>query len=98
MASRVIGAEEAERIGLVNRVAPADALDAATDALVEELLACAPIAVGLAKRVLDSAAKPGLAQTLELEVTAQNVCALSQDLREGVRALAERRQPSFSGR
>lgn len=98
MASRVIGAPEAERIGLVNRVAPAAELDAATDTLVDELLACAPIAVGLAKRVLDAAAKPALSATLEQEILAQNVCALSADFAEGARAVAERRQPVFSGR
>ena len=46
MTGKLIGGEEAERIGLANRVAPADELDAATQALVDELLACAPVAVG----------------------------------------------------
>jgi enoyl-CoA hydratase/carnithine racemase len=74
MTGRMIGAAEAERIGLVNRVVPADELDQATQELADELLACAPIAVGRAKRVMDAAAKPALATTLELEVTAQEVC------------------------
>jgi enoyl-CoA hydratase/carnithine racemase len=98
MTGKIIGAGEAERIGLVNRVAPPEELEAATDQLVGELLTCAPLAVGLAKRVLDSAAKPALAGTLELEVTAQAVCAASEDFAEGARALAERRLPAFSGR
>lgn len=98
MTGRVVGAEEAERIGLANRVAPAERLEAVTGELVDELLACAPIAVGLAKRLLDASARPALSTTLELEVAAQELCARSEDLREGVRAAAERRAPRFSGR
>jgi enoyl-CoA hydratase/carnithine racemase len=98
MTGKLIGAEEAERIGLVNRVAPPEELEAATQQLVDELLACAPIAVGLAKRVMDSAAKPALAATLEQEVAAQQLCAQSEDFAEGAKALAERRLPQFAGR
>jgi len=98
MASKVIDGTEAERIGLVNRVAPADALDAATGTLVAELLVCAPLAVGLAKGVLNAAARPGLAGTLDQEIAAQELCVTSDDFREGAQALAERRPPQFSGR
>jgi enoyl-CoA hydratase/carnithine racemase len=74
MTGRNITAQEAERIGLANRVVEPDELDRAVQALVDELLANSPVAVGRAKRVMDAAAKPALAQTLELEVTAQEVC------------------------
>jgi enoyl-CoA hydratase/carnithine racemase len=74
MTARLIDAVEAERIGLVNRVAAADELDRATDALVEELLANSPTAVGRAKRVMDASARPALAQTLEMEVAFQEYC------------------------
>jgi len=98
MTGRLIDGHEAHRIGFANRVAPADSLDTATDGLCNELLACAPVAVGLAKRVIDSAAKPALAATLEQEVTAQQVCAGSADFAEGATAFQERRQPEFAGR
>jgi enoyl-CoA hydratase/carnithine racemase len=98
MTGRLVGAEEAERIGLVNRVAPAAELGAAVDALAGELLACAPIAVGLAKRVLDASARPALSTTLELEVALQEICARTEDFAEGARAFSERRTPDFSGR
>lgn len=97
MASKIVDGTEAERIGLVNRVAPADALEAATGQLADELLACGPLAVGLAKGVLNSAARPNLAGTLEQELAAQELCATSEDFREATRALGERRPPSFGG-
>jgi enoyl-CoA hydratase/carnithine racemase len=97
MASKIIDGTEAERIGLVNRVAAAEELDGATQQLVDELLACAPVATGLAKRVLDAVAKPALASTLEHEVTVQQICAASEDFAEGARAIAEKRIPQFSG-
>ena len=62
MTGKVIDGREAHRIGFANRIAPAAELSATTEALANELLACAPRAVGLAKRVLDAAAKPALAR------------------------------------
>jgi enoyl-CoA hydratase/carnithine racemase len=97
MCSKFVDGVEAERIGLANRVAPASELEAATGLLVGELLTCAPLAVGLAKGIIDAAAMPALDATLEQEVTAQELCATSDDFREGVRAFAERRPPRFAG-
>lgn len=74
MTGRLINAAEAQRIGLVNRVAEPEDLESATQALAEELLANSTVAVGRAKRVIDASARPALAQTLELEVAVQEYC------------------------
>jgi enoyl-CoA hydratase/carnithine racemase len=97
MTARTIDAAEAERIGLVNRVAEPAELERATQALVEELLANSPIAVGRAKRVMDASARPALAQTLEMEVAVQEYCvaeAQRQAALAETQADADARRPS----
>jgi enoyl-CoA hydratase/carnithine racemase len=98
MTGKVIDGHEAHRIGFANRIAPAEELDACTEALSNELLAAAPRAVGLAKRVMDAAAKPALAATLEQEVQAQESLAATEDFAEGAKAFFEKRPPEFAGR
>ncbi len=90
MTARLIGAEEAQRIGLVNRVVEPEELEQATQALVDELLANSPVAVGRAKRVMDASARPALAQTLEMEVAVQEYCvaAARESAREVEQAMA----------
>jgi len=77
MTARLIDAAEAERIGLLNRVVAPEELEAATEALVGELLANSHVAVGRAKRVIDASARPALAHTLEMEVAVQEYCVMA---------------------
>jgi len=88
MTARLIDASEAHRIGLVNRVVPAQELDTATQALVDELLANSPVAVGRSKRVMDASARPALTTTLEMEVAVQEYCVAA--MRESAREAGER--------
>lgn len=74
MTAGMIDASEAHRIGLVNRVVPAEELDAATQTLTDELLANSHVAVGRAKLVMDASARPALSHTLEMEVAVQEYC------------------------
>jgi enoyl-CoA hydratase/carnithine racemase len=95
MTGKLIDGREAYRIGFANRIAPADELDAATEQLANELLACAPQAVALAKRVIDAAAKPEFGASLDREGSAQAELAASADFAEGAKAFLEKRQPEF---
>ncbi|HET7028113.1 MAG TPA: enoyl-CoA hydratase-related protein [Candidatus Limnocylindrales bacterium] len=92
-----IGAAEAERIGLVNRVVPGDTLGDETRALAGRLSSAAPRALGLTKRALNRSLDMGLEEALEYEATLQGLAGRTADHAEGVRAFTDKRPPRFSG-
>jgi enoyl-CoA hydratase/carnithine racemase len=98
MTARMIPADEALRLGLVNAVVPNGEHLAGAAALAREIAANAPLAVGLAKRLIDVGASVDKHSFLQLELLAQSILVRTEDAREGARALAERRSPRFQGR
>ena len=98
MTARMITAEDAERIGLVNRVVADGAQIAAAEELAREMARNAPLAVGLAKRIIDQGYGLDKMTFQELEVLAQSSLLMTEDFREGASALAQRREPRFKGR
>lgn len=98
MSARLIDADTAERIGLVNRVVESGRHLAAAEELAHEIARNAPVAVGLAKRIIDRGYNLDKQTFMELEALAQSTLMMTEDFREGARALAERRDPKFKGR
>jgi 2-oxoglutaroyl-CoA hydrolase len=98
MRGRRIDAREAHAIGLVTEVVAPAELDAAVARLVDELRALSPLALALAKRVLNHAYDGPLALGLEVEGLAYGLLRSTHDFREGVTAFGEKRPPNFQGR
>jgi 2-(1,2-epoxy-1,2-dihydrophenyl)acetyl-CoA isomerase len=95
---RRLSGDEAVEWGLAHRsVASAEVAATATE-LVARLAAGPTAAIGLTKRLLNSADDHGLAQHLADEAFAMEVSSRSPDFREGLAALNEKRQPDFTGR
>jgi len=94
----IIGAREAERIGLINRVVPAGVLEAETFALARRIAQGPPRALALTKALLERAWSLDLASALEWEALAQGWMIASEDHREGLAAFFEKRAPRFRGR
>lgn len=92
-----LSAAEAERLGLVNRVVPANDLNAVAREMAERLAEGPTRAMGLAKSILNLSLHSDLATILELEAYAQDLCFQTEDHKEGMRAFVEKRAPVFTG-
>lgn len=97
LTGRPISAERALTLGLVNEVVPAEGLDAAVDAWIADILACAPLAI----RAIKQCVALGLGQPLETAMAASYAAEaerqMSQDSIEGPKAFAEKRPPVWTG-
>jgi enoyl-CoA hydratase/carnithine racemase len=94
----LIDAEQALRIGLVNRVAPGPEAAVAEARAWAEALARGPaFAHGITKKMLESEATMALAEAIEAEAQAQAICMEHPDFREAHLAWKEKRAPRFEG-
>lgn len=93
-----IGAHEARRIGIVNRVVAADELEAAVADWATRLASRSPLLMKLGKDAMRRTQDLGLDDALELLRAQLTIALASDDAREGVAAFFERREPRWSGR
>jgi enoyl-CoA hydratase/carnithine racemase len=93
-----ISAEEAERIGIVNRVVPAAEFDAAVAEWAERLAAKSPVLMRLGKDAMFRQMDMPLADALEFLHSQLTLAFSTEDIQEGVKAFFEKRDPVWTGR
>jgi 2-(1,2-epoxy-1,2-dihydrophenyl)acetyl-CoA isomerase len=98
MLGDAVDAEEAYRIGLVNRVVLDEMLKEETASFAKRLAAMPTRALGSLKQALYASFESDLETTLEREAVGQALCGRTADHEEGVAAFFEKREPNFTGR
>jgi crotonobetainyl-CoA hydratase len=98
LTARRIGAEEALRMGLVNKVVPMGELDTAVKEYVDQILRCAPLSVRAVKSVVNRTSNMTARQAASQLLPPVVAALRSADATEGVAAFRERREPQWQGR
>lgn len=93
-----IGAAEAERIGLVNKVVPADQLIAAAEEMARKIASRSPVAVRAAIEAINSGSEMPFEEGQFLEATLFGLLCASEDMKEGMKAFLEKRPANFPGK
>jgi enoyl-CoA hydratase/carnithine racemase len=97
LTGRVVDADEGLRLGLVHEVCEADVLVPAVRRRASQILANSPLAVRLAKSAMQRSWDLPMDVALELAATYQGVVQNTDDHLEGVNAILDKRDPSFTG-
>ncbi|MHC1578903.1 MAG: enoyl-CoA hydratase/isomerase family protein [Dehalococcoidia bacterium] len=95
---RLVSAQEAERIGLINKFVAAQDLDAEVNGLCAKLASGPAVAYGMSKKIINKGLNMDLASVLELEAMGQAIASTTEDAREAAQAFLEKRPPNFKGR
>ncbi|MCD6432344.1 enoyl-CoA hydratase/isomerase family protein [Candidatus Bathyarchaeota archaeon] len=95
---KMIDAKTAERLGLVNMVVPADQFMETVRKFAMELAEKAPVALRIAKALINKGADMSLDAAIALEREGFGVVGSTEDLQEGVSAFIEKRKPVFKGK
>lgn len=98
LTGRIIGSEEALRLGLVNEVVAADKLGDRVDELAKSLLENSPASLLATKRLLKQFAAGDLDRQITAAVQENASIRMTADFREGVSSFLEKRKPNWSGR
>jgi enoyl-CoA hydratase len=98
LSGEMIDAQEAYRIGLVNKVVPSGALLAESEKMMRGILAMGPLAIRLAMEAVDQGLEMSLDEGLLLEANHFGLLAATQDMKEGLTAFLEKRPAEFHGR
>ena len=92
-----IDAAEALQMGLVNWVVPDAELDAKTEEIAQRLARAPSVSLAQSKFLMNRALRSSIDDPLTGETLALGRCAMTEDLKEGVRAFVEKRKPQFRG-
>jgi 2-(1,2-epoxy-1,2-dihydrophenyl)acetyl-CoA isomerase len=95
--AELLSAEDALRLGIVNRVVPAERFEEEARNVAASLAAAAPMALGSVKRAMLSGDRRALEARLDEEIRAQIACFESEDCLEALNAFFEKRKPTFRG-
>lgn len=98
LSAEKLDANEALRLGLVNKVVGAEAVLPEAIKLAETLAKGPTKAFGLTKRAVNRAIFSDLEELLEYEASLQEIAGRSDDFQEGVKAFVEKRQPAYTGK
>ena len=98
LTGEMISADEALRIGLVNRVFDSAELLSAAETIAKKIIANAPLAVKYAMEAIEHGMEVPQEEGLFLEATLFGLCCATEDMREGTRAFIEKRPAKFQGR